>query len=195
MTAETRETVLRNSHFQRKEDLDSGSETILFKAKFFEMREEEFSKEKRLERTRKSRSGRKEGSKCLCARWETEQNVEKDQTPPLHSSNTNSADEIQPDLRLERPIEGTEGGLGKGSAGPDEPSPVGHHDSVYNVRGRQKAAIHKSCPHIVLGETHGWGTTDSILDIASQWMYNAAAERVVPLRHPCMTLGMYVTWA
>lgn len=77
---------------------------MLFKAKIFEMQEEEFSEKKSLERTRKSRPGRKEGSKSICAREETEQNVEKDQTPTLHSSNTNNVNEIQPDLRLELPI-------------------------------------------------------------------------------------------
>lgn len=87
-----------------EEALDAGSETMLFKVEFFEIQENEFSEKKSLERARKSRPGRKEGSKSICAREYTEQNVEKDQTPTLHSSNTNNVNEIQPDLRLEVPI-------------------------------------------------------------------------------------------
>lgn len=87
-----------------EEALDAGSETMLFTVKFFEMQEEEYSEKKSLERTRQSRPGGNEVSKSVCAREETEQNVEKDQTPTLHSSNTNSVNEIQPDLRLELPI-------------------------------------------------------------------------------------------
>lgn len=80
--------------------------------------------------------------------------MEKDQTPTLHSSNTNNVNEIQPDLRLEPPISGTEGSPGKGSAVQAELSPAGYHAAVRNVHGRHKAAIHKSYPHIVLEDTH-----------------------------------------
>lgn len=92
--------------------------------------------------------------------------VEKDQTPTCHSSNTNSANEIQPDLRLEQPIKGTEGSLGKGSAGQAEPSPIDHQDPAYNVYGRRRATKHPlraAYTYIVLGHTHGLGTNDSTL--------------------------------